>query len=151
MIESLPTLVTVARLDGDGLYTVESFMDAPKGTMQPAELTRIPPKQLAERVEVLVYGEIGLIQEMRVITSTPEPRIVAGVEVLQTEARALGAPVWMIDIAIFGSGEVWRMKQHVAASEVAAVAVARGWLAVYRHTGGAPGLIPMTPRDAAAA
>lgn len=151
MIESLPTVITIARRDSDGLYTIESVMEAPKGSMQPARLVRVVPSDVGERISVLVYGEIGLVEEMRVLTSTPEPRIVAGVEVVQLNMEVHGAPVWMLDLAIFGAGEVWRMKQHVAASEALAVTVARGWLEFYRRTSGVPGLIPMATNNAAAA
>lgn len=151
MIEHLPTLVTVARLDGDGLYVIESKMEDGRGaTMQPAKLTGVTADMFDDRLEVLVFGKAGLVEEMRVITSTPEPRIIATIGVRQTGAMALGAPVWAIQIQVRGSGAVWLMEQYVASMEAEAVGVARGWLMVFRRSDGLPGAIPMATNEAAA-
>jgi hypothetical protein len=152
MIKYLPTLITVARRDDDGLYVIESWMEDGRGTsMQPAKLSGVTTDVLADRLEVLVYGEAGLVAEMRAITGTPEPKIVATIEVQQTDAMALEAPVWALQVQVFGRGRTWFMQQYIASTETEAVGVARGWLMVFRRSHGMPGAIPMATNEAAAA
>ena len=152
MIENLPTLVTVARLDADGLYVIESWMEDGRGaSMQPAKLSGVTADVLDDRLAVLQFGTAGLVEEMRAITGTPEPMIVATIEVKQTAAMALETPVWAMEIQVFGRGVVWRMEQYIASNEAQAVGVARGWLMVFRRSHGLPGSIPMATTEAAAA